>query len=335
MTQNTGQIILYQTEDGITKIELKSIDNTVWLTQAEIAELFQKARSTIVEHIQNIFEENELDAESVCRNFRHTATDGKTYDVLYYSLDVILAVGYRVKSSRGTQFRKWATTTLKEYLIKGFALNDLRLKNPDGEHDYFEDLLERIRDIRSSEKRFYQKIRDIYKLAADYDPKTEETTKFFKIVQNKLHFSVSGKTAAEIIHERADNTKPNMGLTTWEGTKIRKSDVVIAKNYLNEEEMEMLNRIVTMYLDFAELQTQKRKILYMKDWIEKLDAFLKFNEKEILHDAGKITMEIAQKLAEEQYDAFQKNRLKKEAEDEDLDDGLATQIESIGKSKNG
>ncbi len=337
MIQNTGQIILYQTEDGVTKIELKSIDNTVWLTQAEIAELFQNTKQNISLHIQNIFSEGELTEKATVKEYLTVQTEGNRKvqrNTLVYNLDMILAIGYRVKSNRGTQFRKWATTTLKEYLIKGFALNDQRLKNPSGEHDYFEDLLERIRDIRSSEKRFYQKIKDIYKLAANYDPKTEETTKFFKIVQNKLHFSVSGKTAAEIIYERADSTKPNMGLTTWDGAKVRKSDVSIAKNYLNEEEMATLNRIVTMYLDFAEMQAQNRKILYMNDWIEKLDAFLKFNDKDILHDAGKITMEIAQKLAEEQYEVFRKNRLRKEAEDEDLVDGLATQIEIMGKSKN-
>jgi hypothetical protein len=201
MKQNMGQIILYQTEDGLTKIELKSIDNTVWLTQAEIAELFQRDRSVITKHINNIIEEGELIANRVCAKFAHTAPDHKIYEVQYYNLDMILAVGYRVKSPRGTQFRKWATTTLKEYLIKGFVLNDKRLKNPNNEHDYFDELLERIRDIRASEKRFYQKIKDIYKLAADYDPKAEETTQFFKIVQNKLHFSVSGKTAAEIIYD--------------------------------------------------------------------------------------------------------------------------------------
>jgi hypothetical protein len=257
VTKATGQIILYQTNDGTTNLELKACDGTVWLTQGEIAELFQKSRSTITEHIQNIFTEGELTTASVCRNFRHTATDSKTYEVQYYNLDMILAVGYRVKSQRGMQFRMWATSTLKEYLVKGFVLNDKRLKNPDGAHDYFDEVLERIRDIRASEKRFYQKIRDIYKLAADYDPKAEETTKFFKIVQNKLHYSVSGKTAAEIIHERADSSKPNMGLTSWEGTKVRKGDILIAKNYLNEKEMSGLNRIITMYLDFCRAAGRK------------------------------------------------------------------------------
>jgi hypothetical protein len=322
MVKTTEQIILYQTDDGTTKIDIKTQDGTVWLTQGQIAELFQRERSVITKHINNVIEEGELLADRVCANFAHTAQDDKTYEVQYYNLDMILAVGYRVKSPRGTQFRKWATSTLKEYLVKGFVLNDKRLKNPDGAHDYFDEVLERIRDIRASEKRFYQKIRDIYKLAADYDPKAEETSKFFKIVQNKLHFSVSGKTAAEIIQERADSSKPNMGLTAWEGTKVRKSDIFIAKNYLNEKEMSGLNRIITMYLDFAELQAEKRQVLYMKDWADKLDVFLKANDQEILEDAGKITMQIAQKLAEEQYETFYKNRLKKEADDEDLLDSL-------------
>lgn len=328
MPPSTGQIILYQTDDGLTKIELKSIDGTVWLTQGEIAELFENTKQNISLHILNIFAEGELSENSAVKEYLTTATDGKNYRTKYFNLDVILAVGYRVKSMRGTQFRKWATTALKEYLIKGFVLNDARLKNPGGEFDYFEDLLCRIRDIRSSEKRFYQKIRDIYKLAADYDPKTEETIKFFKIVQNKLHYSVSGKTAAEIIYERANSTKANMGLTTWEGAKIRKSDVLIAKNYLNQDEMAILNRIITMYLDFAEMQAQNHKILYMQDWIEKLDIFLKLNDKNILHNAGKITTELAEKLASDQYDLFYRNQLKQEARDEDMLDELTEVVDS-------
>jgi len=331
MKKNTGEIILYQTEDGVAKIELKSSEGTVWLTQSEIAELFQNTKQNISLHIRNILEGGELYENSVVKEYLTTASDGKNYLTKYYNLDMILAIGYRVKSSRGTEFRKWATTTLKEYLVKGFVLNDKRLKNPDGEHDYFDEVLERIRDIRASEKRFYQKIRDIYKLAADYDPKAEETSTFFKIVQNKLHFSVSGKTAAQIICERADSSKPNMGLTSWDGSKVRKSDVAIAKNYLNDKEMSGINRFITMYLDYAETQGQNRRVLYMKDWIDKLDAFLKFNEKEILTDAGKVSMEIAQKLAEEQYDIFHQNRLKQEAADEDLVDGLEIEVKAIGK----
>jgi hypothetical protein len=316
MQQNTGEIILYQTEDGIEKIELKASFGTVWLAQGEIAELFQRERSVITKHINNILLEQELSLERVCANFAHTAADGKTYDVQYYNLDMILAIGYRVKSARGIQFRKWATTTLKEYLVKGFAINDQKLKEGGL---YFEELLERIRDIRSSEKVFYHKIRDIYKLSVDYDAKSEETLKFFKILQNKLHFSITGKCAAEIIATRADAQKPNMGLTNWAGGQsLRKSDVYVAKNYLNAQELSGLNRIVTMYLDYAEMQSKMRKVLYMKDWVAKLDAFLKFNEQEILHDAGKISMTVAKTLAASQYDIFHAHRMQQDVE-EDVD----------------
>jgi hypothetical protein len=317
-----GEIILYQTEDNKTKIQVKLVNETVWLSLNQLVVLFQRDKSVISRHIKNIFEEGELNENSVVAFFATTANDGKTYKVEYFNLDVIIAVGYRVKSHRGTQFRIWASERLKEYIVKGFTMDDQRLKDVKNiGTDYFDEMLERIRDIRSSEKRFYQKIRDIYKMAVDYDPKSEDTLEFFKIVQNKLHFAISGKTAAEIIHERADAHKSNMGLTSWAGTKLRKSDVTIAKNYLNQDELEQLNSIVTMYLDYAEDQAKRRKQIFMKDWRDKLDAFLKFNEREILENSGSISKEIAEKLALEQYEIYHQYRLNIEAKEEDqLDD---------------
>ena len=254
-----------------------------------MADLFQNTKQNISLHLKNVFADGELSEERVVKEYLTTAADGKNYRTKFYNLEVIIAVGYRVKSHRGTQFRKWATERLNEYLVKGFTLDDERLK--EGKNigsDYFDELLERIRDIRSSEKRFYQKIRDIYKLAADYDPNAEETLEFFRIVQNKLHFAISGKTAAEIISERADASKPNMGLTSWKGVKVRKGDGTIAKNYLNHNEMEQLNRIVEMYLNYAEDQAKHRRQVFMRDWRKKLDAFLQFNERDILTNAGKV-----------------------------------------------
>lgn len=315
--KGSGEIILYQTDDNKAKIQVKLENETVWLTQSAMVELFQTTKQNISLHIKNIFEERELDENSVVKEYLTTASDGKNYKTKYYNLDVIISVGYRVKSMRGTQFRIWATERLKEYLVKGFTMDDERLKDVKNiGNDYFDEMLERIRDIRSSEKRFYQKIRDIYKLAVDYDPKSDETLEFFKIVQNKLHFAISGKTAAEIISERADASKDNMGLSSWAGSKVRKSDITIAKNYLNQDELDSLNRIVTMYLDYAEDQAKRRKQIFMKEWREKLDAFLKFNERDILLNAGKISKEVADTLALEQYEVFNQNRLKKEAEDE-------------------
>lgn len=324
-----SEMILYKTEDGKIKLEVRLERENMWLTQDQLAELFDKGRTTITEHIQNIFKEGELDEKAVCREFRRTGSDGKVYFVKYYNLDVIISVGYRVKSLRGTQFRIWATQRLKEYIVKGFVMDDERLKEGGNiGSDYFDEILERIRDIRSSEKRFYQKIRDIYKLAVDYDPKAEETLEFFKIVQNKLHFAISGKTAAELIAERADASKPNMGLTSWKGSKVRPTDVTIAKNYLNSQEMEGLNRIVTMYLDYAEDQAKRHQQIFMRDWRQKLDTFLKFNERDILTNAGKVAKEVADNLALEQYDRFNAKRLKKEAKVEILaDDAELKRIE--------
>src|SRR3989339_2059812 len=328
--QNNSSLILYQTEDGRTRIEVRLQDETVWLTQKMMAELFQVAVPTVNEHIKNIIVEGELATGSTIRKFLIVQKEGDrevARSVDFYNLEMIVAVGFRVRSHRGTQFRKWAIDRLNEHLVKGFTMDDERLKQGVNiGSDYFDELLERIRDIRSSEKRFYQKIRDIYKLAVDYDPKAEETLEFFKIVQNKLHFAVSGKTAAELITERADASKLNMGLTSWKGAKVRKTDVVIAKNYLNEKELEGLNRIVSMYLDYAEDQDKRQRQIFMRDWREKLDGFLKFNERDILANSGKVTKEIADRLANEHYEAFNKHRQAIEAEAELLTDDAELKI---------
>ena len=334
-TPTKSELILYQTEDGHTHIEVRLQDETVWMSQLAMAELFQSTKQNISLHLKNVFDEGELLERRVVKEYLTTASDGKNYRTKFYNLEAIVAVGYRVKSHRGTQFRKWATERLNEYLVKGFTMDDERLKEVNNiGSDYFDEMLERIRDIRSSEKRFYQKIRDIYKLAADYDPNAEETLEFFSIVQNKLHFAVSGKTAAEIISERADASKPNMGLTSWKGAKVRKGDVTIAKNYLNHEEIEHLNRIVEMYLNYAEDQAKRRRQVFMRDWREKLDAFLKFNERDILTNAGKVTKEIADNLALEHYEVFNRNRLAIEAKEEAIaDDEELKKIESAIERK--
>jgi len=307
---SNSQILIYQTESGKIKIEVRLENETVWLTQKLMAELFQKDKRTISEHIKNIFKEAELEENSVVRKFRTTANDGKTYLTNYYNLDVIISVGYRVHSHVGTRFRQWATQRLREYIVKGFVLDDERLKNPDQPFDYFEELLRRIQDIRTSERRFYQKITDIYATSVDYDPTTEISIKFFKTVQNKLHWAITGKTAAEIIYERADSSKPNMGLTSWRGEKVRKHDVTIAKNYLNEDELRALNNLVEQYLVFAEGQAMRRIPMYMKDWVTKLDGFLSLNDREILDHAGKISHDIANELAETEYERFNRERIR-------------------------
>lgn len=315
-----SQILFYQAEDGKSRIEVRLEDGTVWLSQALIAELYQTTKQNISLHIRNILDEGELMEKSVVKEYLTTAADGKGYRTLYYNLDMILAIGYRVRSHRGTQFRRWATERLSEFLRKGFVLDDERLK--EGRNigaDYFDELLERIRDIRASEKRFYQKIRDIYKLAADYDPHAETTAEFFRTVQNKLHWAITGRTAAEIIADRADASKPNMGLNSWKGAKVRRADVTVAKNYLSTDEIQKLNRIITMYLDYAEIQAEKKQPVYMSEWKEKLDAFLKFNEQEILSDRGTVSMEIARKLALGEYEKFSVRRLAEEAAKPDPD----------------
>lgn len=305
-----NQILLYNTPNGGVKVEIYLQNETVWLTQQKIADLFGVDRSVVTKHLKNIFVSNELNKDSVCANFAHTAADGKKYETIFYNLDAIISVGYRVNSSQATAFRIWATERLKEYIIKGFTMDDERLKNPNNIFckDYFDEQLARIRDIRSSERRFYQKITDIYtQCSADYNVNTQATKDFFAMVQNKLHWAITGQTAAELIAARVDSTKENMGLTTWKNApkgSIRKTDVGIAKNYLNEKELDGLNRIVTMYLDYAEKQALKGTVMYMKDWIMKLDAFLQFNEEAILNHQGKVSHEVALALAESEFDKY-------------------------------
>ena len=298
-----SRIIMYQTEDGLTKIETNFDGDTVWLSIDQMADLFQRDKSTISRHIKNIFADGELERHSVVANFATTATDGKTYQVDYYNLDVIISVGYRVKSLRGTQFRIWANKILKEYLRKGFAMNDDLLKNAGG-GNYFQELLERIRDIRSSDKVFYRQILDIYATSIDYDPRASESIKFFKIVQNKMHFAAHGHTAAEIVYLRSDADKDFMGMTSFDGKSLRKADASVAKNYLKEDEIKILNRLVTAYLEFAELQAIRQKPMYMKDWIGKLDDFIKMSGSELLDNAGKISHEEAKIKAELEYEKY-------------------------------
>ena len=302
--EKKGNILLYQTEDGVSKIEVTLSSDTVWLTIDQMAELFQRNKSTISRHIKNIFESGELQLNSVVAYFATTANDGKNYQVAYYNLDMIISVGYRVNSYRGVQFRIWATQILKEYLVKGFALNDDLLKRAGG-GNYFNELLSRIRDIRSSEKIFYRKVLEIYALSIDYDPRAEASRRFFATVQNKIHFSTHGNTAAEIIYNRADAEKDFMGLTTWTGVLPKRNDAEYAKNYLTEEELDTLNRIVSLYLDFAELQAKSQLPMYMNDWIRKLDDFLKLSGKELLNHAGTISAELAKKKVNGEYNKFQ------------------------------
>ncbi len=336
--QNKSELILYQTEDGKTRLEVRLQKETVWMTQAAMAELYQTTPQNMTLHLKAIYTEGELDEDSTCKEHLQVQKEGSreiSRTRKFYNLQVILAVGYRVRSHRGTQFRRWATQQLNEYLVKGFAIDDERLKaGKNIGSDYFDELLERIRDIRSSEKRFYQKIREIYKLAIDYDPKAEETLEFFKIVQNKLHFAISGKTAAGLISERADAKKSNMGLTSWSGAKVRRTDVTIAKNYLNETEMDGLNRIVMMYLEYAEDQANRHHQIFMRDWREKLDPFLKFNERQILNNPGKVSKEVADKLALDQYEIFNQHRLSVAANQEAFeDDKELKRIQSQVKKK--
>ncbi len=320
----TTNIIIYQTEDGITKIETRLEDETVWLTQSQLCELFQKSKATISEHIKHIFEESELAEHSVVRNFRTTASDGKSYETNYYNLDVIISVGYRVKSHQGTKFRQWATARLREYIVKGFTMNDDLLKQAGG-GNYFEELLARIRDIRSSEKVFWRKVLDIYATSIDYDAKLEMSIQFFQIVQNKMHWAAHGHTAAEIIYQRIDSEKPNLGLTNIKGTKPTKQETEIAKNYLDETELNVLNRMVTAYLELAELQALNRKPMYMKDWIERLDDFVKMTGNDILQNAGTVSHVEALRKANTEYEKY-KEKTKNELSGGEMD--FVRQIES-------
>ncbi len=313
MEENKSQIIIYQTENGETKLDVRFQDETVWLTQKLMAELFQTSSQNITIHLKNIFDEGELEEEATCKDFLQVQKEGSREvrrTQKYYNLDAIISVGYRIKSHVATKFRQWATQHIKEFIVKGFVLDDERLKNPDLPFDYFEELERRIQDIRTSEKRFYRKITDIYATSIDYDPTLDISIDFFKTVQNKLHWSITGQTAAEIINTRANSSKKNMGLTNWRGDKIRKTDVSIAKNYLNEEELTSLNNLVEQYLIFAQGQAMRRIPMHMKDWVEKLNGFLTLNDRDILTNAGSISHELAKENAEREYERLKESEQK-------------------------
>jgi hypothetical protein len=304
MAEAHSEILIYQSPDGKTRVDVTLADETVWLSQAQMAELFQTTKQNISLHVKNVFEENELQENSVVKEYLTTAQDGKRYRTKFYNLDVIISVGYRVRSHRGTQFRIWATQRLREYIVKGFTLDDERLKEGGRRNDYFDELIERVREIRTSEKNFYRKITDIYSLSYDYNSNATITHEFFATVQNKFHWAIHGHTAAELIAERADARKPNMGLTHWKGDHPRKADVTVAKNYMTADELQMLNLIVDQYLSFAEFQARQRKPMYMRDWIKKLDSFLQLNERDILKDAGRISARLSEEIAYREFDKF-------------------------------
>lgn len=317
-----GELILYTTEDGAASVRLRAEGGSVWITQAEMAALFQTTPQNITLHVKAIYAEGELQPEATCKEHLQVRQEGGRQvrrALKHYNLDMILAVGYRVRSLRGTQFRQWATTHLREYLVKGFVMDDERLKEPGG-WDYFDELLERIRDIRASEKRFYQKVRDIYATAVDYDPKSEAAQLFFKKVQNKMLWAVTGYTAAELISDRANPALPNMGLTSFKGSRVRQGDVTVAKNYLQQPEIDELNRIVVMYLDYAEDMARRRKPMTMREWEDKLDAFLQFNERDVLTHAGKISAQVAERLGLERYAEFDARRREAERLAADAED---------------
>ena len=313
-------IIIYRTADGRASVALFAKDGKIWLNQQQMAELFATSKPNISMHIANILKEKELNEISVVKNFLTTAADGKNYNVVFYSLEMIIAVGYRVRGVRGTQFRQWATEHLTEYLVKGFTMDDERLKNPDGRPDYFDELLLRIRDIRASEKRFYQKIRDLFALSSDYDKSDKATQMFFAETQNKLLYAVTHQTAAELIVSRADATQPNMGLTTWKGSIVRKGDVIVAKNYLQNEEIDSLNRLVDIFLTSAEERVKGRRDLTLDYWRKNVDNLLTFQEKDILQGTGSITNYEAEETAKQVYDVFNAKRKQVEAHNADADD---------------
>jgi len=330
MKNFNSQIVIYKDHDGHIKIDVRFDGDNVWLTQDIIATLYDKGRSTITEHIQNIFQEGELDPDSVCREFRRTGADSKEYLVKYYNLDLILAVGYRVKSSQGTIFRKWATERLSEYIKKGFVIDSERLKNPDLPFDYFEELERTIADIRTSEKRFYRKITDIYATSIDYDPTKDQSILFFKTVQNNVHYAVTGNTAAEIVVDRIDSSKKNLGLSNFRGAKPTKEEVIIAKNYYTQEELTQLNALVEQYLIFAAEQARRRMPMTMNDWIEKLHGFLTINNRKILQNAGKMPHELMVEIAEKEFSEYKQIEAK---QDIDFDEVALKAIESA-KSRN-
>ncbi|WP_286720208.1 virulence RhuM family protein [Thalassolituus sp. UBA2009] len=320
----TGEFLLFASDDGRVRIECRFEGDTLWLSQAMMSELYQVTPQAITQHIRSVYEEGELDQNTTCKDYLQVQQEGKRQvkrSITHYSLPMILAIGYRVRSTRGTQFRKWATRTLEEYIVKGFVMDDERLKNPPVGNsvvpDYFDELLDRIRDIRASERRMYLRVREIFALAADYEPSLKETTQFFQIIQNKLHYACSGYTAAELIYERADADQPNMGLTSSKGAEVRKGDVTTAKNYLSEAEIKELNRIIVMWLDFAEDQAERRQQVFLRDWQAKLDQFLQFNERDVLEGPGQISKKQADEKASAEYERFaEKRRQLKEAKGE-------------------
>lgn len=327
-------IIIYNTQDGKTSVSLLAKDGMVWMNQIQLAELFVTTKQNISLHIQNIFEEGELDKNSVVKEYLTTANDGKDYSVLHYSLEMVLAIGFRVRSKRGTQFRQWANKNLKEYMIKGFIFDDERLKNPDGKPDYFDELLERIRDIRASEKRFYQKVKELFMLSSDYDSSDKSTQLFFAQTQNKLLYAITGQTAAEIIINRADEMKPNMALTSFKSAKVRKEDIYIAKNYLNSDELDSLNRFVIVFLETAELRAKNKEDITMDFWRENIDRIIEFNDKKLLKDNGSISNEQMKKMVEKVYETFDSKRKKQEAIEADYEDlKELKQIEERAKKK--
>jgi len=323
MDNNQQNIIIYKTADGKASVALYAKDGNIWMNQNQLAELFATSVPNISMHISNILKEGELEQNSVIKDYLTTAADGKEYNVTFYSLDMILAIGFRVRSKRGTQFRIWANKNLKEYLVKGFVIDDKRLKNPDGRPDYFDELLERIRDIRASEKRFYQKIRELFALSSDYDPDDKSTQMFFAETQNKLHYAVTGQTAAELIVSRANDEKPNMNLTSWKGSIVRKQDIFIAKNYLTHDEIDTLNRLVVIFLESAELRAKNRLDITIDFWRENVDRILDFQDKKILTNSGSISKAELEKLVSKVYDQFDQRRKEYEAlqaDNEDLEE---------------
>ncbi|MFT2798877.1 virulence RhuM family protein [Serratia sp. N21D137] len=332
-----GEFLLFKSADGSTRVECRFEAETLWLSQASMAELYDKDVRTINEHLINIYKEGELEQNATIRKFRIVRQEGTrqvSREIEHYNLEAILAVGYRVRSARGTQFRQWATQTLQQYLIKGFVMDDERLKNPpvgtSAVPDYFDEMLERIRDIRASERRVYLRVREIFALAADYQPSLKETTQFFQTIQNKLHFACTGHTAAELIHQRADASQPHMGLSSYKGEEVRKSDVTVAKNYLNQDEVGELNRVVNMWLDFAEDQARRRQQVFLRDWQEKLDQFLQFNDRDVLQGAGTVSKKAADEKAQAEYVQFaeQQRRLKEAEGEKDIDGLLQWKIDA-------
>lgn len=333
MSKDETNIIIYNTDDGKTSVALYAHDGNIWLNQQQMAELFATSKQSVSHHVVNILKDKELDEKSVVKQLLTTAADGKNYQVIFYSLEMIIAVGYRVRGLRGTQFRQWATQHLSEYLVKGFTIDSERLKNPDGRPDYFDELLNKIRDIRASEKRFYQKIRDLFKLSSDYDSTDKATQMFFAETQNKLLYAVTNLTAAEIVVSRADAKKPNMGLTSWKGSIVRKGDVIIAKNYLNQDEIDTLNRLVTLFLEAAELRVKERKDLTLNFWRNNVDGLLSFQGKPILMGKGNVTANESETFAKKVYDQFNSERKRLEADEADKAD--MRYLENLEKSFKG